>query len=637
MNQPVLNISDSPPGKDPRPLKREKKGSTPFQNLVLGLNQEGTEFEGQIKPFSGRGGNPTRCAQKNLHGQSHFGIAPSKLLPQGGKIMGGKGLLSYLQGTQPKAATISPSSPQKKRQNSEGGGNPAGRPKGPPLPRAKPNSVRLSSFWPKGNKGKGKTGIPHINHLPLTSSLSLSPSLKSEVAFLGAGFQELVKVQGKWQNSQNLVSTLTHTVPQGQQILFKDSPLGLAPALQGRQGLKFEQSLLSVKSILPYSEKNKGETLSSPRVNLKPLLGTKGERLTQTAKGLESKQPLQIFRSWGSPPKANPGISRDFPLNKTQVEVVEASPSKLTLILQPSQGEGPSRLEVNLPQVDSFLNRVALQSLKDTYKLRSKKGEVTAKNEMSPADQLHLKLSLKKGRIIGEIIALNPKVKKIINQFLPQVRKAFSQIGIEMNSLRVSSPPVQRKPSGPASSKTSSSNLNHPQVEEVKNLRISLSYQPMKLQTTPIHHQSSSPSFHQVKDLNGLIDQLIGKLKISLQQGRSEATVALKPDYLGHLRIKLILEGKNIVGKILVDNPLTKSLIQTSLPQLKDSLTNLGIQVQNLEVSVGEKFPSPQKRPTPQGRRSQFPSTLGQIPSADPLYPPLGVNMAAEGGVDYLA
>lgn len=635
MNQPVLNISDSPPGKDPHPLKREKKGSTAFQNLVLGLNQEGTEFEGQIKPFSGRGGNPTRCTQKNLHGQSHFGIAPSKLLPQGGKIMGGKGLLSYLQGTQSKAATISPSSPQKKRQNSEGGGNPTGRPKGPPLPRAKPNSVRLSSFWPKGNNGKGKTGIPHINHLPLTSSPSLSPSLKSEVAFLGAGFQELVKVQGKWQNSQNLVSTLTHTVPQGQQNLFKDSSIGLAPTLQGRQGLKFDQSLLSVKSILPYSEKNKGETLSSPRANLKPLLGTKGERLTQTAKGLESKQPLQIFRSWGSPPKANPGISRDFPLNKTQIEVVEASPSKLTLILQPSQGEGPLRLEVNLPQVDSFLNRVALQSPKDTYKLRSKKGEVTAKTEMNPADQLHLKLSLKKGRIIGEIIALNPKVKKIINQFLSQVRKAFSQIGIEMDSLRASSPPVQRKPSGPASSKTSSS--NHPQVEEVKNLRISLSSQPMKLQTTPIHHQSSSPSFHQVKDLNGLIDQLIGKLKISLQQGISEATVALKPDCLGHLRIKLILEGKNIVGKILVDNPLTKSLIQTSLPQLKDSLTNLGIQVQNLDVSVGEKFPSPQKIPTPQGRGNQFQTFPKSISPANPLSPPLGVSMAAEGGVDCLA
>ncbi len=619
MNQPVLNISDSPPGKGPYPLKREKKGSTAFQNLILGLIQEGTGFEGQIKPLSGRGGNPTRCAQKNLPGQSHFGTAPSKLLPQGGKTMGGKGLLSHLQGTQPKAATISPSSPQKKRQNSEGGGNSTGRPKGPPLPRAKPNSVRLSSFWPKANKGKGEKGTPHSNHSPLTSSLP--PSLKSKVAFSG----DIIRPQENGKDGQALVSTPTPIGSRGQKVIYLDPPMSLASTLQGQQGLKFDQSLLSVKSTLPYSEKNEGETLSSPRVNLKPLLGTKGEGLLQTAKGLEPERPQQIFRSWGSPPKANPGISRDFPLNKTQIEMVEASPSKLTLILHSPQGEGPLRLEVNLSQVDSFLNRVALQSLKDAYGLRGKEGEVTAKTEMDPVEHLHLKLNLKKGRIIGEIIALNPKVRKIINQ-----------IGIEMDSLRVSSP-VQRKPSRVASSRTSSSNLNHPQMEEPKNLKISFSPQPMRLQSTLIQHQSSSPSFHQVKDLNGLIDQLVGKLKISLQQGRSQATVVLKPDYLGHLRIKLTLEGKNIVGKILVDNPLTKSLIQTSLPQLKDSLTNLGIQVQNLDVSVGEKFPSPQKRPTPQGRRSQFPSTLGQIPSADPLYPPLGVNMAAEGGGDYLA
>jgi len=530
--------------------------------------------------------------------------------------MGGKVVLSLLRGTQPKAASVpsSPSSPQKDGQNSEGGGNPTIRPDGPLSPRVKPNSVRLLSFWPKGNRGRGEAADFPLKHPPPTSHSSLSPSLNAKLAFLGVGFSDLPA------ETNLLGSRSLQPIPPA-------APLDLVPSLRVGQAFQFGQGL--------WTNLSSGELLGewvNPAVNLRSQWGTEGGGAQQTTNGLPPKGILSIVQPAPPHQSESKGISPQPPV---KIEVMEASPSQLTLILHPPQGEGEMRLDVNLSQVDSFLNRVALQSLKDAYGLKGGKGEVTAKTGMDPADQLHLKLSLKKGEIVGEIITPNPKVKRIVEQALPQVKKILSHVGIEMDGLKVSSSLAQGKSSRPAHSKPVASNLHSSPGEEPKNLKISFSSQPIKLQTTPMHHQS--PTSHQVKDLNNLIEQLIGKLKVNLQHGRSEAMVSLKPDYLGHLQIKLTLDGKSIVGKILVDNPLAKSLIQNSLPHLRSSLVNLGIQVEHLDVFVGERFPSPQQRSSPKGKRYQPRFSPQPLLGAEALSPPLGVNMAAGGGVDYLA
>jgi len=572
MNQPVLNISNAPSGKSSPSPKVKEKGMmlTAFQNLVLGLSQEETGFEGQIQPPSGRGGNPTGWAQKNLPGQSLLGTNPSKIPPQEG--MGGTRLLSHLQGTQPKAATVLIS-----------------------LPSPKKSIVGITSL---------RTGYP-----------------------------EATRPQEERPDGQN--STPSQTASRSQ----PDRLMGLTPVLRGQRALKFNQTLSESK--FPKDGPGKTLGLDLPPANLKSQMGAKREAEAQVPNYQKPERPLPIFKFWSPHSEVNRGSSLQPPFsltpNKTQIRVEEASPSKLILTLPSPQGEGPLRLEINLSQVDSFLNRVAPQSLEQALGLRSEKAEITAKTEMGPNEELQLNISWKKGRIIGDIIAPNQNVQKMIKEFLPQIKKAFNQVGVKIDSLRVSSSPYQRGASKQANSKTSSSHFELPQKEETKTSKMSFPSGPMKVETPSIPNRPSLPSFHHVKDLDGLIDQLIQKLKVNLQAGKSEATVALKPDYLGHLQIRLTLDGKNISGKIMVDNPLAKNLIQTSLPHLKDSLTNLGIQVQDLDVFVGERFPSSQKRETSQGRKSQFPSSTRPILPADPLYPLLGVNMAAQGGVDYLA
>ncbi len=314
--------------------------------------------------------------------------------------------------------------------------------------------------------------------------------------------------------------------------------------------------------------------------------------------------------------------------------VEQESPSKLTFIMPSTQGERPLRLEVNLPQVDSLLDKLARASLKETHALRTRPMEFTPKPRLAPTDHPRFTLRWKKGKFIGEIVVPNQKAQGMVRKALPQIKRALSQMGVEVDGLRVTSLPPQKVSTRTNPAKTPSSNLEFFQQGEVK---IGSPSQPIKGEIPLLLNHPSPPPSHPIKGLDAIIDKLIGKLKVNLQEGRSEAKVTLKPDYLGHLQIKLTLEGKNIVGKILVDNPLAKDLIQGSLPQLKDSLANLGVEVQDFEVSVGGKNPSPQRRPTSPAGRKHSPFTDSPMPSAGRLYPLLRVNMATQGGVDYLA
>ncbi len=584
MNQSVLNISPPPSEGEVHSLRRKRRGSTKFQDLVLGPTQEGSVLEGnRVDPFSGGEEDPTNCIQESAKGQSFWGGDLSKVFPQGGRVRGGKAFLSLLKGTQPKGADL-PSIPEK--QNSEGGGKPAIGPDGPLSPGVKPRSLRLSSLWPKGNRGKAVAAFPPISHLPSTSNISPSPSLNFKAALLGAG----------------LPATIATPTPPGYQCLKVPSqgdPQGLTSSPRVQQGI--------------------------PPADLKARLGETAWAIND---GSASSRGLRAGKS-GTP--HSQGAS---PLSPIKVEVVERPPSQLTLILRSSRADGPLRLEVNLSQVDSFLNRVMMKSLEKAVGWGGKGCELTIRSENGLSDKPQLNFTFKEGKIIGEVTLSDQRVKGIINQALPQLKRALSQVGIEVDSLQVSLPTPQRRRSPQASSKHSSAPS---QAEEAKAFRLNFPSSPVRLPAALSHHQQSPISSPQVKGLNPLIDQLIGKLKVNLQQGRSEATVALKPDYLGNLQIKLTLEGKNIVGKILVDNPLTKSLIQSSLPQLRDSLTHLGIQVQNFDVAVGGKFPSPQRRSTSRGKREKLPPYSKPLPSLHSLSPVLGVNMAAGGGVDYLA
>jgi flagellar protein FlbC len=74
---------------------------------------------------------------------------------------------------------------------------------------------------------------------------------------------------------------------------------------------------------------------------------------------------------------------------------------------------------------------------------------------------------------------------------------------------------------------------------------------------------------------------------IILKEGGGEIRLVLKPESLGNIRIRMNLVDNAIEGRIIVDNPAVKQVIEGSVDALMRALTAQGFQTGSLSVSVG--------------------------------------------------
>ncbi len=97
--------------------------------------------------------------------------------------------------------------------------------------------------------------------------------------------------------------------------------------------------------------------------------------------------------------------------------------------------------------------------------------------------------------------------------------------------------------------------------------------------------------FSEIEKLQNLTEDIFSRIRTSifnLKDGfRSEAKIRLQPESLGSVRINLVTENSNVCAKIVVDNLTTKQIIQSNLPQLKESLSQQGLNLEKLDISLG--------------------------------------------------
>jgi hypothetical protein len=85
-----------------------------------------------------------------------------------------------------------------------------------------------------------------------------------------------------------------------------------------------------------------------------------------------------------------------------------------------------------------------------------------------------------------------------------------------------------------------------------------------------------------------LFTQIVEKAKVMVSQGNSEMEISLKPDNLGKLQLKISLENHLVTAKFVAESDQVKQILESNLVQLRNSLQEQGIQVENLMVSVGQ-------------------------------------------------
>jgi flagellar hook-length control protein FliK len=89
-------------------------------------------------------------------------------------------------------------------------------------------------------------------------------------------------------------------------------------------------------------------------------------------------------------------------------------------------------------------------------------------------------------------------------------------------------------------------------------------------------------------------EQIQGSISSSLRQGDQQITIHLNPPELGRVFIKFQEQQGQITGLLQVDKMQTRHEIEQALPQIIQNLTDSGIQIKRLEVTLTDQ---PQQQP----------------------------------------
>lgn len=87
------------------------------------------------------------------------------------------------------------------------------------------------------------------------------------------------------------------------------------------------------------------------------------------------------------------------------------------------------------------------------------------------------------------------------------------------------------------------------------------------------------------KTVQDNMERIIQKMSVSFKEGKQQFEVALKPEYLGKLSIKLMMDNDGIKAHIKAADTSLKGMITDQLPALQEALKERGLTVTQIEVS----------------------------------------------------
>jgi len=137
--------------------------------------------------------------------------------------------------------------------------------------------------------------------------------------------------------------------------------------------------------------------------------------------------------------------------------------------------------------------------------------------------------------------------------------------------------------------------------------------------------------------------QLVERALFTVRGEQSEARIALKPDQLGHVQMRVVTEHHAVHIKIMTESPVARDLIHAHAHQLKAELQQQGLTVEQIEVSVSNDQDDAYRG---ERQRASFLNQLasqGQSKQDDEIDPPpRGIRpfRTARGqstGIDYFA
>jgi len=104
------------------------------------------------------------------------------------------------------------------------------------------------------------------------------------------------------------------------------------------------------------------------------------------------------------------------------------------------------------------------------------------------------------------------------------------------------------------------------------------------------------------EDPHNITSQIVEQARMINRVNNSEMVVKLKPEHLGELTLKVSVENGAVSASFHSNNQEVRTVIEASLTQLRQELSNQGLKVENVGVYAGlnQFFSNDQQQATPQ-------------------------------------
>jgi flagellar hook-length control protein FliK len=166
-----------------------------------------------------------------------------------------------------------------------------------------------------------------------------------------------------------------------------------------------------------------------------------------------------------------------------------------------------------------------------------------------------------------------------------------------------------------------------------------LTQQSMKVEQSIVMPEVKAVTAQPVNDPYNITSQIVDQARLVAGNKNTEMIIQLKPEHLGELTFKVSVENGVVSASFHSNNAEVRSMIETSLYQLKQEMSNQGLKIDNVGVyaGLGEFFSNGQQREGQQQPGTTFHNKkteedfMEALESIDPAKSSLD-----SAGVDYL-
>jgi len=86
-----------------------------------------------------------------------------------------------------------------------------------------------------------------------------------------------------------------------------------------------------------------------------------------------------------------------------------------------------------------------------------------------------------------------------------------------------------------------------------------------------------------------VMDQIVKGVKIQVEGGQTKARISLYPPSLGKVNMHIVTSENQVRATFFAETPLVKEIIESHLPQLRESFLQQGVKVEQFNVFVGHQ------------------------------------------------